>query len=300
MLCRHPFIRDPSGRVFRSINKEDWVKGIPFPCGQCLACRINKRRIWTTRIYLESMSHSDNIPMMTFTYDDDHLPLSDKGIPTLVKRHLQLFFKRIRKAGYRFRYYAAGEYGETTHRPHYHILFFGLPRECGVTIAKMWPYGLVHLGYDTSTEGIQYVAGYVTKKFVRKNNDFDIEPEFNLMSRKPAIGSLALSLILEILQKHPQIVDNVLSNPSLRIDGKYAPLGRTLSDKLRACFDQYNSNDSYLLSMRKLALEASRNYDPSDDDFYNGPLVQSLLAESKQRNLQIDRHFSIFNRRNKI
>lgn len=300
MLCRHPFIRDPTGRVFHSTNKEDWVKGVPFACGQCLPCRINKRRVWTTRIYLEAMSHPDNIPLMTFTYSDENLPLSSEGFPTLCKRHLQLFFKRIRKAGYKFRYYAAGEYGEVTHRPHYHILFFGLSREIGEVIAKMWPYGLVHLGYDTSTNGMSYVAGYVTKKFVKKDNSEGIEPEFNIMSRKPAIGSMALCVIVELIHKHPEILENVLNNPTLRIDGKYAPLGRTLSDKLRASFDFANFNDSYLFSMRKLALESRSSYDRDSDDFLNGPLVQALLAASKQRNLQIDRHFSIFNRRNKV
>ena len=47
----------------------------------------------------------------------------------LVNRHLQLFIKRFRKYvsknyNEKIRYYAIGEYGTQSLRPHWHILFF--------------------------------------------------------------------------------------------------------------------------------------------------------------------------------
>ncbi|AXB22553.1 replication initiation protein [Lynx canadensis associated microvirus CLP 9413] len=47
---------------------------------------------------------------------------------TLAKRDFQLFMKRLRKAfpDQKIRYFAAGEYGSETFRPHYHAILFGL------------------------------------------------------------------------------------------------------------------------------------------------------------------------------
>jgi hypothetical protein len=44
-----------------------------------------------------------------------------------VKRDLQLFFKRLRKAypDVKLRYFACGKYGEQFARPHYHVILFG-------------------------------------------------------------------------------------------------------------------------------------------------------------------------------
>jgi len=62
------------------------------PCGKCLACSSNYRRDWVARMILESQAHSDAV-FVTLTYSDDNLP--DRG--SLVKRDLQLFFKRLRR-----------------------------------------------------------------------------------------------------------------------------------------------------------------------------------------------------------
>lgn len=301
MLCKHPIVLDPSGKCFRSTNKEDWYRGIPFPCGQCLPCRINKRRVWTTRLWLEAMSHSNNLPMILLTYRDENMPLTDDGSPTLSKRDIQLYVKRLRKAGLVFRYYIAGEYGPETERPHYHALFFGLPLDSAEKVCTMWPNGMASMGYDNSYESFQYVAGYVTKKLIHRRDPSETRvPEFALMSRKPAIGSLALHVIVEVLKDNPEIVQNVLQHPSLRLNGKYAPLGRTLGDKLNLMFGVDFNSDNYLFQMRRLYRESLVNYDIKSDDFYLGPLAQVLINESSQRNIQIEKHFKIFNRRSSL
>ena len=99
MLCRKPYV-GPAGA---------------FPCGQCLPCRLNRRRTWTHRIMLEAMCHGDNA-FVTLTYEDDN-------VRSLVPKDPQDWLKRIRKAvePLRLRYYLVGEYGDISERPHYHV-----------------------------------------------------------------------------------------------------------------------------------------------------------------------------------
>lgn len=89
-----------------------------LPCGRCLGCKFDKAKDWATRSVLEMKYHSKAC-FVTLTYDDTHLP------KTLVKSHVQDFLKKLRNRGEVFRYIGAGEYGETSHRPHYHLILFG-------------------------------------------------------------------------------------------------------------------------------------------------------------------------------
>lgn len=130
---------------------------------------------------------------LTLTYSDDHLPKTEHGIQTLNKSHLSLFLKRLRhhvnrtyssinpdakvsQIKYRgfsicsIRYYAIGEYGSQTHRPHYHLIIFNLPLFDSVDtlplnlfLQKSWQYGTIQVGTVT-TASIQYVTNYVLKK----------------------------------------------------------------------------------------------------------------------------------------
>ena len=77
------------------------------PCGRCMPCRINKTQAWVLRLEFEK-SNCEKSAFVTLTYDDEHLPKDC----SLNKRDVQLFFKRMRKAGLQFRYYCVGEYGE--------------------------------------------------------------------------------------------------------------------------------------------------------------------------------------------
>lgn len=253
----------------------DYVDGLPFPCGQCLPCRINKRRVWTLRLMLEHFYH-EKASFVTLTYSDDMLPYDWRsGLPVLCKQDLQLWFKRLRKrfSGYQVRYYAAGEYGSRTHRPHYHAILFGVGPEDldpdflvyegksgGVSglekrvtpLSKTWPYGLVHVG-EVTRESIQYVAGYVTKKITKKGDGR--APEFALMSRKPGIGARAVAEIASVLQQYNA---EEKSKRQLRIDGKTWPLGRFLQSKLVETLGVTFGIDEYIDSLRKCWVQANR------------------------------------------
>lgn len=180
------------------------------PCGKCLGCRIDYSREWANRMCIE-LDDNPSAIFLTLTYNNANLPFTDSGYPTLSKRHLQLFFKRLRKvySGCRIRYYIAGEYGPKTLRPHYHAIVYGLSlrdfpdltyrghnalNQCfytSPTLAGIWSHGFILMS-DVSYKTCAYVARYVLKKHYgsdRKALD-DRVPEFSLCSRKPGIGLL--------------------------------------------------------------------------------------------------------------
>lgn len=194
MMCISPIsIKDDRGRP-----------GMLVPCGQCIACRLNKAREWSIRIANEARYYDDSI-FLTLTYDDEHLP-ADKSVH---KDELQRFLKRLRKLIFpdKIRYFACGEYGGQFGRPHYHAIIFNLSgfdsrvfsdwyksKNDGYFVrCKAWQKGWVHFGYVTEESG-GYVARYTLKKVKGKGatehyKELGIEPEFALMSLKPGIGS---------------------------------------------------------------------------------------------------------------
>lgn len=194
MLCRHPFVRDKSGAVFASSNPQDWLKGVPFGCGKCLACRVKKRREWTTRLLLEMLKH-DSGCFLTLTLDEEHVSTTKDGERTLSKKELQLFLKRFRrnlehlkKRACPVRYFAVGEYGSRgTERPHYHIIFFGIS-DMDIDVIKAvdaaWrepakrgqrgqtpSFGIWTLD-PLNSKRVAYVAGYVMKKLIKPKKVF--------------------------------------------------------------------------------------------------------------------------------
>lgn len=169
---------------------------LPLPCGKCLGCYQRNARAWALRCKLELQYHSHAV-FTTNTYRDDALP------PTLSKRHLQLWLKRLRKAlgpARPVRYFASGEYGEKRGRPHYHAILYGVGLHDQELLEDTWQHGHVRTGHAL-TEGIAYVAGYTAKKngdrLAMKHDRVDpdtgevyqYQPPFILMSRNGGIGT---------------------------------------------------------------------------------------------------------------
>lgn len=195
-----------------------------IPCGQCLECRLQYARQWADRCMLEAQYHDSNF-FLTLTYDNDHVPIHDHGAMSLQKKDLQDFHKRLRtrltRDGYpdHIRYYAAGEYGDQTKRPHYHDIVFGLfipdleyseeSKKSGSPLFRskylddIWTNGNVLIG-EVTWESCAYTARYVTKKQKGLTADvyekLGVEPEFVLMSRKPGIGK-------DYYNDHPELYD---------------------------------------------------------------------------------------------
>ena len=181
------------------------VKGEVFRCGQCMPCRIKRRREWTHRLVLESLDHVESV-FITLTYSDDNLPEDGSVCP----RDTQLFMKRLRKRidPRRVRFFLVGEYGDETQRPHYHAALFNYPKcrkgqsrynkkglnccEWCQIIEDAWKLGNIYVG-DLNAHSAQYIAGYTTKKMTKADDERlnGRHPEFARMSNRPGIGANA-------------------------------------------------------------------------------------------------------------
>lgn len=207
-------------------------EGISVPCGKCHPCKATRASGWSFRLLKEAES-SDSAFFVTLTYD---LPiLSNNKFMTLVKKDLQNFFKKLRHAHekiastartdatplplrrggsdvYRIpkiKYYACGEYGTKSKRPHYHIILlnadiktligekYGTQYEIGNIIldgatpyeCDSWRNGEDLIGHITvgtlTAASVGYTLKYITKgRTVPLHRRDDREPEFSLMSKK--------------------------------------------------------------------------------------------------------------------
>jgi len=160
------------------VHKHD----VTVPCGKCPFCMATRRSDWSTRLHYEAKMHMLR-QFVTLTYADCHLTWKS-GKSQLVKSDLQEFFKRVRKSGIKLRYYAVGEYGSRTYRPHYHILLFGNVPEA--TIRKCWDKGLTHVGNVTAASTL-YCLKYMVNGKAKGMRDGRALP-FVTMSRRPGLG----------------------------------------------------------------------------------------------------------------
>lgn len=132
------------------------------PCGQCVPCRIQRTREWTMRNMLE-LEYWDCARFVTLTYDDEHLPSNR----SLRFKDLELFWKALRRRVPNIAYFASGEYGEITARPHYHAIIYGIDWYNLHDVYECW----AKCSLDRFIKGkcfapvtkndIQYVAAYV-------------------------------------------------------------------------------------------------------------------------------------------
>lgn len=183
------------------------------PCGTCIHCLSNRQREWAFRLDQENKI-SKASHFVTLTYANQHLPileLADKDgvaiyMATLVKRDLQLFIKRLRKQQQvlesqyqklpkvqqkqkewpKIRFYATGEYGSETKRPHYHLILFNTNPKAVQEMDQIWGKGQVDIG-DVTEKSIAYVTKYLINS--RLENYGSRQKPFNTMSRKPGLGN---------------------------------------------------------------------------------------------------------------
>jgi hypothetical protein len=154
--------------------------GEVFPCGKCYDCKARKVNGWAFRLQKEA-EISNSAFFLTLTYNQETVPISPNGLPTLFKRDVQLFMKRLRKANTnKLKYYLCGEYGGKTQRPHYHILIFNVDIE---TVREAWGNGFVHVG-KLSEASTVYTLKYTSKEETIPMWDWDDrQKEFPLMSK---------------------------------------------------------------------------------------------------------------------
>ncbi|ALS03715.1 VP4 [Gokushovirus WZ-2015a] len=244
MPCYHPL------QLFRTLRgqmcfKRPWPvsNDLPgknvfvVPCGQCIGCRLERARVWALRCEHERRLHEVSC-FLTLTYDEMHLPQN----ASLVKEDLQKFWKRLRFeiSPDKLRYFACGEYGEVTCRPHYHAIVFGwtppdLERSArsssgcmlwsSAMLDRIWSFGRVVVG-EATFDSAGYVARYVTKKItgdLGKEAYFGRVPPYVVMSRRPGIGEG----FFEAYRGHFEATDCTV------VDGRPSILPRYYLEKIR-------------------------------------------------------------------
>jgi len=142
---------------------------------------------------LHEMEDHDRSIYITLTYDDNHIPDFD----SLRKEDLVKFFKRLRrKTDKKIRYFATGEYGDRTDRPHYHAIIFGLGFMDRQIIMDSWtkcdwtPIRILKSFGFAEPDSINYVAGYIQKKLSGEL----AEEEYTKKNREPVFRLLSMGL----------------------------------------------------------------------------------------------------------
>lgn len=199
----------------------------PFqlPCSKCIQCRLNYAREWAIRCIHEAQMHPENT-FITLTYKE---PCN----PRLNYEDFQKFMKRLRfqYPNQQINFFATGEYGEQTKRPHWHaILFNWSPRDLepknknhrgdqtytSETLDRLWGHGRTETG-SVTLESAGYCARYAAKKLVHgKDDEHDYHP-ISKKSSKQAIGKKFLESFWEDIFNYGFV---------LLPDGQKAPVPR--------------------------------------------------------------------------
>lgn len=170
---------------------------VTVPCGKCLPCLKRRASHWSFRLN-EEAKISSSAHFLTLTYEI--CPSSKNGYNTLVKKDFQDFLKRLRKLcpTNKLKYYACGEYGSQTQRPHYHAIILNLPRSIGQNPQLMdqtWGHGHT-MSVSSNQLTINYVVGYMNKgRFTPESEHDDRLPEFSLMSKKMGMNYLTPQMV---------------------------------------------------------------------------------------------------------
>lgn len=260
-------------------------------CGYCEACRLTYRQSWSARIQLEANCHAASC-FFTLTYSDDFLP----DPPHLNPAHLQLFLKRLRHrcSPVLFRFFACGEYGSRSRRPHYHGILFGLAAslELERLILDAWRMGFIQVG-EFSPARAAYVAKYVCKEVSSDDGLPEGYPkEFARMSLRPhGIGAAYVDRLASAVNKvndrqlsrgYPIITE--LVGGSMRIGPSYYPVARYLRARMKeAIKDQPVSDLGHLL------LRSSQSSRTRADRVVAGLDVKTVKSLRRQARKRIDR-----------
>lgn len=299
MLCKNPF------------QKGDAL----YPCGQCMPCRVNRRRVWTHRIMLEGLQH-DTSAFVTLTYSDENMPSDGSLRPNDV----QDWLKRLRRKmePQRLRYYLVGEYGDTTHRPHYHAALFGFPTcSWGLTrvgksrtsccaacdaVSTTWGFGHIQVG-ELTLKSAAYIAGYVTKKMTM-NDDPRLNgrnPEFARMSLRPGIGGDAMWDMASTLMAFG-LDDSQPDVPAgLRHGARVMPLGRYLRRRLRTFVGKEPQAPEATIQEAKAELLPVQEIAWQAPPGLRGATFKSLaVTAGDQKRLQLETKERIYKKRSSI
>lgn len=202
------------------------------PCGKCAICRDRKSREWSFRAVCENSVSTSQPIFVTLTYNNEHLPSCG-----IFKEEIQLFLKRLRrsldrlKITHNIRYFACGEYGTQSKRPHYHMILWNFPQlqtkyKTLRLIEKAWslptgeyksdgspitsPIGFAYV-LPCEKGGISYVMKYMRKSATPPHGK---NPNFFLSSRRNGgIGAAHCRKVTEFHRQNPSVLTMSVLDP---------------------------------------------------------------------------------------
>lgn len=253
---------------------------------------------------LENLCHSASA-FVTLTYADEYLPEDLSLRPVDLKRFMyRLRTGLARKKEKPVRFYAVGEYGDKSERPHYHLLLFGYQTclrgaswyterrtsccsRCDF-IRDTWGKGHVGLGTVTH-QSVRYVCSYMTKN-MRHRHDSRLhgrEPEFSRKSNRPGIGYGALREVTETILQYGLDADGdkMGAVPTyLRHGAIKRPLGRYLRGKIADMLQMDKSSvDEEVQALWSSACDAT----PMGGEVRRTLFKNMLIEASEQRILNM-------------
>lgn len=154
------------------------------PCRTCIECRNMRREDFKQRLQFELINYNYVGAFVSLTYRDKDLPvLLPEGsaivgkyfgscppaygstlYPPDISNFCDKMQKRLkRKFGRSGKYIAVGEYGDDNHRPHWHIIYVGLPSASRKEVLECWSKGNVDVR-NVNKGAIRYVLDYIDKQ----------------------------------------------------------------------------------------------------------------------------------------
>lgn len=167
---------------------------VPAECRKCDECRQKWRMRWIGRLLAEEQT-ADSVWFLTLTFAGGY---ENEEAYVLQYEVVQRLWKRLRKAGHRFRYVCVGEYGGERGRAHWHALIYWEGPEPEVTAWnkrihwEFWEHGFSQIERPRSKQGSAvYLLDYLNKDNVTK--------ETLKYSKVPQIGE---AYCLEYARRH--------------------------------------------------------------------------------------------------
>lgn len=248
------------------------------PCNKCLICRDKKAREWSFRATCENNYSLTEPLFLTLTYNNKHLPTCG-----IFKEELQLFLKRLRRnldrlnITHNIRYFACGEYGTLSQRPHYHMILWNFPKMNSLSqklriIEKSWslPTTQYHSDGSPISESIGFAycvpctngaISYVMK-YMRKLPTIPLHKNSNffLSSRKNGgIGAAYAREKMNFYRSNPHILQmEVLDKYSNKLFSAYMPTYyKNLIFPSNSKLLSKETRDNYKMYLYRLSLNAT-------------------------------------------
>lgn len=215
---------------------EKWIPEKVFPCGQCMVCREDRKNEWVVRMNCEyhMVKHAHWIGL---SYSDDYLP-KDYSVD---ERHMQLFFKRLRKRGKFFKYYYCGEYGEDFGRAHYHVVLYHDYDDSEKLLKDLrdsWKMGFVYMDLFDFGRTL-YVVDYLDKK--------GSITHFNGVKLRKPFARMSKGLGLSYLRKYE---DQIVAKGYINLKGFKYKIPRYFIKKSEKLQNKFNDQE-YQLQLKK-------------------------------------------------